>query len=609
MKCAAYGLLAAFLAQGTYGAIPTSAEGWYTPPGGFSRQSGSGTVVWNDEMGEVCFSTVTVDDEGRIGGGDIDFNGDVALMTAYNALVKACNTEAWNALQYEAIQTIADNLDSIFRTDGIQMEMAKQGPGGGMSTATYTLKIKPGGSGGASATIEATDPIPYGNVVDGKTVGWTRNSAAGQLQMYGANAATASTDDWWLDYGFFVPFLKGSNALGWKRYGGWYDGVFGTMQRNGRTMLTLAGWTGGRECNTDLKSILTEQSGDNRENHYVLTRYGTGTGAVFHYVPFGDRLEEGGGAPVDGSSLTTNTIDGASIQSEASLYGWSGAADMALPHKSDGRLAWKSPNEWVDGLSLDWADLGGVWKYQIKGFESSSACAASLSAMLSAPTGIDATTHLFLSKNTDDGTLHYVPIGLGLACGSPADAVTIVTNTTDGATEQGVLSLYGWSGAKNGSVLMKKDGKIAWEDAAGLQPDGITVVETVDSDNSRKFGLKGFQSAEKNSIPWKNENGELVWGGTSSATNVILAGAGINISDNGGGAITISAERLQDASSGSAAARTLSVIVDVRYDPTTHKFQCKRRQISFTGSLLGDDPQWEDVFEATSHKLEHSLED
>ena len=114
------------------------------------------------------------------------------------------------------------------------------------------------------------------------------------------------------------------------------------------------------------------------------------------------------------------------------------------------------------------------------------------------------------------------------------------------------------------------------------------------------------EDAEKNSIPWKNENGEFVWGGASTVTNRILAGAGINITDNGGGAITISAQKLMEDSAGAASEKVLTVITEMRYDTETHKFQCKRRQIRFTGSFVGDDPEWEDVFEATSHKEEHS---
>ena len=54
MKYASYGLLAALLALGAYVAMPTSAEGWYTPSGGFTRQTGSVMVFHLDDDGADC---------------------------------------------------------------------------------------------------------------------------------------------------------------------------------------------------------------------------------------------------------------------------------------------------------------------------------------------------------------------------------------------------------------------------------------------------------------------------------------------------------------------------------------------------------------------------
>ena len=786
MKYAAYGLLAAFLAMGVYGAVPTTAEGWYTPPGGFSRQSGSGTVWYLDDEGNERSVSVSVDDEGKVTGG-MGTIADTTLKTSYEALVKACANEAWNALQDEAIATIGKNLHNLGLADGI--DIVGTDPNG--NEHRYTMHFTPGSgirdSLDDGSRPELTDPTAGWNMADEKTLHWRTNN---KMELMGADTATSSTDEWWNDYGFFVPFLKGTGALGWKKYGGWYDGVFGTMTSDGRTMLTLAGWTGGHECSTDMNSILTEESGDNRANHYVLTRYGTGSDAVFHYVPFGDRLETGGGAPVDGVSITTNKSEGALSQGDASLYGWADADAESIPQKGDGRLKWTDPADMVDGISIGMTDAEGggkVWevkdahvyagqhakhyfgtgndksaplgwhelpnattnrvegdevtissdpnvpgmqpeeglkrlglrgwnygwaddplflvnqggrldyiglpaitnlaacactnkwnsllgwvedgelsedgikfeystldeylydglgyiysttpdnlhfnndgeqiqasftapenwadglsldltddgKYQIRDFEKAGACGASVSKMLSDPKGSDATTHLLLAKKTDDGSLHYVPFGEGIAGGGEhADGVTIVTNTAAGAVEQGLLSLYGFSLAKDGKVLTKKDGKVVWEDG-GIPADEIILAATEDKDGNKKLGIKGFEAAEKNSIPWKNEKGEFVWGGASTVTNRILAGAGINITDNGGGAITISAKELEDETS-SFLSQTITVITDIQYDEETHKFQCKRRQIKFVGTLMGEEEsEWEDVFEAVSHKSEH----
>lgn len=794
MKKAAYGLMAAFLASGVYGGMPSSAEGWYTPSGGFSRQSGSGTVWYLDEEGNERSVSVSVDEEGKVSGGMSSMT-DTALKTSYEALVKACANEAWNAVQDEAIKTIGDNLDSVFRTDGIELQMTKQGPDGSSTTVDYTLRIKPG-SGGSPATIEGEDPIPYGKVVDDKTIGWTKANAAWQMQLVGADDATASTADWWDDCGFFVPFLKGTKKLGWKRYGGWHSGVFGTMTDDGRKMLTLAGWSdGSRECDTTMADILTEDGGDNRANHYVLTRYVTGSDAVFHYVPFGDRLEFGNGSPVDGSSITTNTSEGASVQGEASLYGWADAEADGIPQKGDGHLKWTPPADMVDGSSLalaeaegggkvwevkdahvyagryakhyfgtgndksaplGWHELpnattnrvegdeatissnpnvpgaqpeeglkrlglrgwnysysgdplfivnqGGVvdyiplpaitnlaacactnkWKallgwiedgelnaedgisftdsnlnqylygklgyvysttpdnlhfdndgeniqasftapenwadgasmnltdggaYQMAGFANASGCAASVSDMLSDPTGSDAATHLILAKKTDTGELHYVPMGSGVTGGGEhADGVTITTNATQGAATQGLMSLYGWQSAADGKVPMKKNNALSWEDA-GTPPDDVTlavVTEGSGAQQTKKLTIKGFDAAVNNSLPLKDKDGNFVWAEGFGTTNTILAGAGINITDNGGGAITISAQGLEDGQSDDATV-ALTVVTDIRYDASSHKLQVKRRNITFRGSAGEPGEAWEDVFEATSHKQEHGM--
>ncbi|MBQ8125248.1 MAG: hypothetical protein IJ173_05085 [Kiritimatiellae bacterium] len=792
MKYAAYGLLAAFLALGVYGAIPTTAEGWYTPSGGFSRQSGSGTVWYLDDEGNERSVSVSVDGQGKVTGG-MESIADTTLKTSYEALVKACANEAWNALQDEAIATIGKNLHNLGLADGI--DIVGTDPNG--NEHRYTMRFTPGSgirdSLDDGSRPELTDPTAGWNMADEKTLHWRTNN---KMELMGADTATSSTDEWWNDYGFFVPFLKGTGALGWKKYGGWYDGVFGTMTSDGRTMLTLAGWTGGHECSTDMNSILTEENGDNRANHYVLTRYGTGSDAVFHYVPFGDRLETGGGAPVDGVSITTNTTDGATTQGDASLYGWADADAESIPQKGDGRLKWTDPADMVDGISIGMTDAEGggkVWEvkdahvyagqhakhyfgtgndksaplgwhelpnattnrvegdevtissdpnvpgaqpeeglkrlglrgwnygwagdplflvnqggvmgyiplpaitnlaacactnkwnallgwiqdgelngedgiafsdsnldqylygtlgyiysttadnlyfdndgeqiqasftapenwadgnsveltesgqYQIKGFADAGACGASVSAMLSDPTGSDATTHLMLAKKTDTGELHYVPMGRGVAGGGEhADGVTITTNDTQGAATQGLMSLYGWSSAQDGKVPMKKNNALVWEDA-GTPPDDVTLAVTTEgsgAQQTKKLSIKGFSAAKNNSIPWKNDEGEFVWGGSSTVTNRILAGAGINITDNGGGAVTISAQSFDSGGSGGQTI-VLSVITDIRYNEETHKFQCKRRTITFKGSV-SDAPQegeeWEDVFEAVSHKSEH----
>lgn len=286
------------------------------------------------------------------------------------------------------------------------------------------------------------------------------------------------------------------------------------------------------------------------------------------------------------------------------LYGTLGYIYSTTPDNlyfdNDGenvQASFTAPENWADGDSVELADGA----YQVAGWADASACAASMSAMLSSPEGSDATTHLLLAKKTDTGELHYVSIGDGVKSGAEVDDTTITTNTAHGATAQGVASIYGWSGAANDTYLSKNEGgSLEWRKVDPVPGvDGASIV----TNTAKQLTLKGYAAAENNAVPMKTAQG-LSWLKASSATNFLLAGAGINITDNGGGAITISAQAYND---GTDTISTVSVVTDVRYDETTHKFQKKTRQIVFKGSL-GTESGWTDVFEAVSHKAEHGVE-
>lgn len=300
--------------------------------------------------------------------------------------------------------------------------------------------------------------------------------------------------------------------------------------------------------------------------------------------------------------------DGLTFESEDLdhyLYGTLGYIYSTTPDNlyfdNDGEqieASFTAPSNWADGDSVELTSEGA---YQVAGWADASACAASMSAMLSSPEGSDATTHLLLAKKTDTGELHYVAIGDGVKAGAEVDDTTITTNTAHGATTQGVASIRGWSDAANDTYLSKNEGgNLEWR-----KVDPVPGVDdaSIVTNTTKELTLRGYAAAENNAIPMKTAQG-LSWLKASSVTNVILAGAGINITDNGGGAITISAQAYND---GTDTISTVSVVTDVRYDETTHKFQKKTRQIVFKGSL-GTESGWTDVFEAVSHKAEHGVE-
>lgn len=114
MKYVSYGLLAAFLAQGVYAAIPTSAESWYTPNGGmFKTTSSTGFVYYFDELGGwVQDAIITVDEDGNITGYDGNIDELGPAYPAYLAMVEALHAETLAKRNKERIEAIGENLEN-----------------------------------------------------------------------------------------------------------------------------------------------------------------------------------------------------------------------------------------------------------------------------------------------------------------------------------------------------------------------------------------------------------------------------------------------------------------------------------------------------------------
>lgn len=357
----------------------------------------------------------------------------------------------------------------------------------------------------------------------------------------------------------------------------------------------------------------------------------------------------------DNATVSFNTLNGEKVLGlNAWNYSYSGSNPAFLAN-AGGQLAYFTIPLPLppDNKSLEAVSDGSTTNLQVKGWKDQSVCDASLMSMISHTGDENRGTHSILCR-VDEGnnehSLHYLPIGLGAVIG--VDGYSIVTNADDHVGEAAIAGFWDEE-TESGMFPVKSGDTIAWVPtnsvASNFKVDGFSVVTnepghlgeaalpgfwensaagsvlTRTSDgltwakpgvavddasicsNGNEIALYNFANAEENAMPHK-ENGKLVWGGISAVTNTILAGAGIVITDNGGGAITISAEPLSEESSGVGSPVSLSVVTDVRYDPETHKFQCKRRTIVFTGTL-GEEDDWEDVFEAVSHQSEHDEEE
>lgn len=280
----------------------------------------------------------------------------------------------------------------------------------------------------------------------------------------------------------------------------------------------------------------------------------------------------------------------------------------------------------VDDVSVSSNTTG---RLQLHGWETQGACSEKAAEILAGGEATAQSKHEIVTRyGGAGGSIHYLPFDVfphpntddftidantkaftikgeegKYLCGTAQGGVEwMPTNGVDRASivlAENVAALNGFAGADPGMMPFKDDdGKLAWREQAPVAVDRVSVVTNQD----REITLNGFSVASDNAVPFKS-NGVLVWGSVAAITNRIVAGAGINVTDNGEGTLTISAKAL-DTNGGTATYQTLTVVTSVQYNPSTHKFQCKTRQITFLGSAQAESG-WTDVFEATSHKGEH----
>ncbi len=449
MKKAAYGLLAAFLAYWAHGAIPTTAEGWYTPSGGWTAQSGTGTIYYDYDRNTGVWktTTVTVDDEGNIiTGGIADFGRNYELRTACEALEKALKNTATLLNHKEAIESIGKNLHDLTSKSGIKITNPETG-------RSYTIKFGSGTIGeaasGASGDIPATTDMD--DPADLKSLNWTDSSASAKIQLYGWGSQ-AATGSLWGVYSTPVA-IPVRPAVGAKvEYQNWYGVDRLSLSPDDSThQLELKGWrTEGSDVMTPLAEAIKKTTKGTFDDYELVVRNGS---KGLNYVSLGT-LDMGGEA--DGV-----TIAEVGDEKKLSLAGWDygakgplflanvGGAPAYLPVEGGGSgcgctNAWASLAKWIgDGTEaggtngLDFANTAlagavavkgfhnavdgktlesaydkdaGTNTVGIKGFADGAACGASLTAMLAATNSVDAAGHLLLTRHSS-GDLHYLPLG------------------------------------------------------------------------------------------------------------------------------------------------------------------------------------------------------
>lgn len=194
-----------------------------------------------------------------------------------------------------------------------------------------------------------------------------------------------------------------------------------------------------------------------------------------------------------GGGIETHTsVAGDQLQ----LSGYDTAANGALPYKvNDGNgISWLAgvddrvpllhnsgaPTTMAIGGSLDKANVSAVPTLNVSGFTAGGNCSAKLNTMLSDPNdGSNRSAHQFMARYSSGGgtpTVHWVSIDDVIGGGgSPVDDTSITTNTSHGASSDGVASIFGFSTASEGDVPHKTDdGKIEWKPVAS---GGALVVQ------------------------------------------------------------------------------------------------------------------------------------
>lgn len=177
------------------------------------------------------------------------------------------------------------------------------------------------------------------------------------------------------------------------------------------------------------------------------------------------------------------------------LTGHNDAAEGAIPYaRKDGNgLGWikgvdnripllhtdAAPTTMAIGSSLDKANVSAVPTLNVANFASGGNCSAKLNKMLSDPNDSENRgAHQFMARYSKGGepSVHWVGIDDIIAGGgAPVDNASITTNATNGASADGVASIFGFSTASAEDVPHKNDdGSITWKPVAS---GGALIVE------------------------------------------------------------------------------------------------------------------------------------
>lgn len=332
-------------ALSAFGAIPETAEDWYAPPEGWGPTETKAS--W--KKGEATYD-ITINQNGDITE-NLPKGVSEAERVALEAALTAIYETKWNQ---ERIKNLGENLHKVFSTDGITI--SGKTPDG--TTQSYTIKFKSGI--GESSTIQGESNHMQWNLADEKSLELLKGN---KIQIRCWDLPDSEKSFWDYTGGAIMFRIKpNGNFVHYFPYHG-VDKL--SLAPNPNTkQLELESWSKNAVCNEKLSNLLQSPDDSLRASHHIVTR----VGGRIHYLPIGAAISAGG-VSVDGTSITTNLLNGAEEENAASLYGWASAPTLSIPYKASGEtLDWVSQSDIVDNKSIGLVDGDdALGKFEVKG--------------------------------------------------------------------------------------------------------------------------------------------------------------------------------------------------------------------------------------------------
>lgn len=352
----------ALAAVAAHGAIPTTAEGWYTPAT-FKHQSSAGYMYYYDDDGLWQHADITVDEDGNYSG-EVDIDVFGAAYPAFEALVKALKAETLAQRNTERIEEIGKNLNNLKLFDGITIR-----PEGAPSGSSLEYKITFDG-GLASAMEDGKTPSATSSAdwADKKSLTWSGED--GKLELSGWKDRDTSGSLWdALSTCVGIPVRTAYGGVDVEYMDWWGIDRQSLMPNATSQKLEIRGWAAGSP-NSGTASLGDVLSGKAQATSYyggyrVLMRPTNGGNPL--YMSIGTVKAGGLDVPVDGVTIVTNS---ATKEGQLQIAGFweasTGDSGYVIPYGLSGSLNWGGLLDLMNGSLFEQDEEGMV---QLAGFD------------------------------------------------------------------------------------------------------------------------------------------------------------------------------------------------------------------------------------------------